>query len=40
VVAELYTTRLGGLSYNDFRMAQTIDGALAAYRERAKKTAL
>lgn len=37
VVCEFYTTRLGGLSFNDFRFAQTLDGALHAYRERASK---
>ena len=39
VVAELYTTRLGGLSYNDFRLAQTIDSALFSYRKRAAAAA-
>jgi pterin-4a-carbinolamine dehydratase len=38
VVVELYTTRLGGLSYNDFSLAQMIDSALNTYRKKAAAT--
>lgn len=39
VVVELYTTRLGGLSYNDFSVAQYIDASLYAYRQKAAAAA-